>query len=232
MDIELIKECLPQLIDGTLLTLKLVAVTMVAGIILAVPLALMRNAKSKLLSLTAYGYIYFFRGTPLLVQLFIIYYGFSQFEWIRASFLWTFLGDSYWCSVIAFTLNTAAYAGEIIRGAILSVQKGQIEAAVSVGMSRFKIYRRIIGPQASLIALPGYSNELVLMMKGTSLASTVALLEITGITRNLIAETFMPIELFFIAGCIYMILSTVFIFILSLAEKRMSRFRTPARSAA
>ena len=196
------------------------------SLILAVPLALMRNAKSKWIRLPAYGYIYFFRGTPLLVQLFIIYYGFSQFEWIRDSFLWTFLGDSYWCSVIAFTLNTTAYAGEIIRGAILSVHKGQIEAAISVGMSRFQIYKRIIAPQASLIALPGYSNELVLMMKGTSLASTVALLEITGITRNLIAETFMPIELFFIAGCIYMILSTVFIAILSLAERRMSRFRT------
>jgi len=225
MDMELIRECLPQLIDGTLLTLKLVGITMIAGLILAVPLALMRNATSKLLSLPAYAYIYFFRGTPLLVQLFIIYYGFSQFEWIRNSFLWIFLGDSYWCSVIAFTLNTAAYAGEIIRGAILSVQKGQIEAAISVGMSRFQIYKRIITPQAGLIAVPGYSNEVVLMMKGTSLASTVALLEITGITRNLIAETFMPIELFFIAGCIYMVLSTVFIFILSLVEKRLSRFR-------
>ncbi|MDD9302658.1 MAG: ABC transporter permease [Desulfobacter sp.] len=228
MDMELIKECLPQLIDGTFITLKLVGITMVAGLVLAIPLALIRNAKSKLLSLPAFLYIYFFRGTPLLVQLFIIYYGFSQFEWIRDSIFWVFLQDSYWCSVIAFTLNTTAYAGEIIRGAILSVHKGQVEAAVSLGMTRFQIYKRIIGPQASLIAIPGYSNELVLMMKGTSLASTVALLEITGITRNLIAETFMPVELFFIAGCIYMLLSAGFIFVLSLLEKRMSRFRTVA----
>lgn len=225
MDLELMKECLPQLIDGTFMTFKLVMFTMVAGLILAIPLALLRNSKSRLLSWPAFGYIYFFRGTPLLVQLFIIYYGFSQFEWVRESFLWTFLGDSYWCSVIAFTLNTTAYAGEIIRGAIRSVQKGQIEAAISVGMSKFQIYKHIITPQAGLIAVPGYSNELVLMMKGTSLASTVALLEITGITRNLIAETFMPIEFFFLAGCIYMFLSTGFIIVLSLVEKRLSRFR-------
>lgn len=151
MDMELIRECLPQLIDGTFLTLKLVGITMVAGVIFAIPLALMRNSKSKCLSLPAFGYIYFFRGTPLLVQLFIIYYGFSQFEWVRNSVLWIVLGDSYWCSVIAFTLNTAAYAGEIIRGAILSVHKGQIEAAISVGMSRFQIYKRIITPRPALL---------------------------------------------------------------------------------
>jgi len=222
MDIELIKECLPLLVGGTLVTLKLVFVTMIAGLVLAIPLALMRNSKSKLLSIPAFGYIYFFRGTPLLVQLFIIYYGFSQFEAVRNSVFWIFLEDSYWCSVLAFTLNTAAYAAEIIRGAILSVQKGQIEAAISIGMSRFQIYKRIITPQASTIAIPGYSNELVLMMKGTSLASTVALLEITGITRNLIAETFMPVEMFFIAGCIYMILSSIFIGSLSFMERRIT----------
>ena len=225
MDLELMQECLPQLVGGTWITLKLVFVTMVAGMILAIPLALARNAKSKLLSAPAYAYIYFFRGTPLLVQLFIIYYGFSQFEGLRNSPLWVFFGDSYWCSVLAFTLNTTAYVGEIFRGAILSVNKGQIEAAVSMGMSRFQIYKRIIGPQAAAIALPGYSNELVLSMKGTSLASTVALLEITGVTRNLIAETFMPMELFLIAGILYMILSALFIGILTIAERRLPMAR-------
>ena len=231
MDMELIKECLPQLLDGTLLTLKLVFVTMVAGMVLAVPLALARNAKSKWLSIPAYLYIYFFRGTPLLVQLFIIYYGFSQFEWLRNSALWAFFGDSYWCSVLAFTLNTTAYVGEIFRGAIQSVHKGQLEAAASIGMSQFQIYRRIITPQAAAIALPGYSNELVLSMKGTSLASTVALLEITGITRNLIAETFMPMELFLIAGIIYMILSAVFIAVLTLVEKQLPMLKAQAANA-
>ena len=226
MDIQMVFEYLPDIASGILLTLKLVVVTMILGLILAIPLALCRNSRSPWLRIPAYSYIYFFRGTPLLVQLFIVYYGFSQFEEVRQSFLWVFLADSYWCSVIAFTLNTAAYTGEILRGAIQSVPKGQIEAALSIGMSPVKLYSRIVTPQAALIALPGYSNECVLMLKGTSLASTVALLEITGITRNLIAETFMPVELFFIAGVIYMVISTMMIGVFSTVEKGLSRFRT------
>lgn len=225
MDLQMIAEYLPDIASGILLTIKLVFVTMIAGLILAIPLALCRNSRLPWLRLPAYAYIYFFRGTPLLVQLFIVYYGFSQFEAVRDSFLWVFLSDSYWCSVIAFTLNTAAYTAEILRGAIGSVTRGQVEAALSIGMSPLKLYTRIITPQAALIALPGYSNECVLMMKGTSLASTVALLEITGITRNLIAETFMPVELFFIAGIIYMVISTIMICGFSYIEKGLSRFR-------
>ncbi|PHR26653.1 MAG: ABC transporter permease [Desulfotalea sp.] len=225
MNLQIVMEYTPEILAGVVVTMKLVVVTMVLGLLLAVPLALCRNAKSKWLSIPAYAYIYFFRGTPLLVQLFIIYYGFSQFESIRQSFLWTFLSESYWCSILAFTLNTAAYTAEILRGAIKSVPQGQIEAALSVGMSPIKLYTRIISPQAALIALPGYCNESVLMMKGTSLASTVALLEITGITRNLIAETFMPLELFFLAGVIYMIISTIMIGGFKLLEASLSRFR-------
>ncbi|BCL61482.1 ABC transporter permease [Desulfomarina profundi] len=226
MDLQIVMEYAPEIMTGVVITIKLVVVTMILGLLLAVPLALCRNSKSRWLSIPVYGYIYFFRGTPLLVQLFIIYYGFSQFESVRESFLWNFLADSYWCSIIAFTLNTAAYTAEILRGAIKSVPQGQIEAALSVGMSPVKLYTRIILPQAALIALPGYSNESVLMMKGTSLASTVALLEVTGITRNLIAETFMPVELFFLAGVIYMILSTIMIWGFKLIELSLSRFRT------
>ena len=225
MDFQIVMEYAPDIVAGVVITMKLVVVTMVLGLLLAIPLALCRNSTSRWLSIPAYGYIYFFRGTPLLVQLFIIYYGFSQFEGVRESFLWNFLVDSYWCSIIAFTLNTAAYTAEILRGAIKSVPQGQIEAALSVGMSPVKLYTRIISPQAALIALPGYCNESVLMMKGTSLASTVALLEITGITRNLIAETFMPVELFFLAGVIYMILSTIMICGFKLMESSLSRFR-------
>ena len=225
MDFQVVLEYAPEILSGVIITIKLVVVTTILGLFLAIPLALFRNSKSRWLSVPAYSYIYFFRGTPLLVQLFIIYYGLSQFEAVRDSILWNFLADSYWCSVIAFTLNTAAYTAEIIRGAIKSVPQGQIEAALSIGMSPVKLYARIISPQAALIALPGYCNESVLMMKGTSLASTVALLEITGITRNLIAETFMPVELFFLAGIIYMILSTAMICVFNLIESNLSRFR-------
>lgn len=225
MNLELVAEYWPQVASGIFVTMKLVVVTMILGLLFAIPLALCRNSKLKILRIPAYLYIYFFRGTPLLVQLFIVYYGFAQFDWIRNSFLWTFLCDSYWCSIIAFTLNTTAYTGEILRGAICSVPKGQIEAALAIGMSPAKLYSRIITPQAALIALPGYSNECVLMVKGTSLASTVALLEITGITRNLIAETFMPVELFFIAGVIYMVISTIMIQVFNYVEKGLNKFR-------
>ena len=225
MNFELVAEYWPQVASGMFVTMKLVVVTMILGLLFGIPLALCRNSKLKTLRILAYSYIYFFRGTPLLVQLFIVYYGFAQFESIRDSFLWTFLSDSYWCSIIAFTLNTTAYTGEIFRGAIQSVSKGQIEAALAVGMSPVKLYSRIITPQAALIALPGYCNECVLMMKGTSLASTVALLEITGITRNLIAETFMPVKLFFIAGVIYVVISTIMIQGFNFAERGLNKFR-------
>ncbi|UCE53960.1 MAG: ABC transporter permease [Desulfobacterales bacterium] len=209
MDFQLILESLPKLLNGTLLTLKLVALSMVFGMILAIPLALMRVSQPLWLRGPAYGYIFFFRGTPLLVQIFLVYYGFSQFAAIRESILWPILREPYWCSIIAFTLNTSAYTGEVLRGAIRAVPSGQIEAGLSVGMSRFLLLRRIVGPQAARLALPGYGNEVILLIKSSSLASTVTLLEITGVARNIIADTFMPIELFSLAAAIY--LSMIFI---------------------
>jgi His/Glu/Gln/Arg/opine family amino acid ABC transporter permease subunit len=209
MDFQLILESLPKLLNGTLLTLKLVALSMVLGMILAIPLALMRVSQPLWLRGPAYGYIFFFRGTPLLVQIFLVYYGFSQFAAIRESILWPILREPYWCSIIAFTLNTSAYTGEVLRGAIQAVPFGQIEAGLSVGMSRFLLLRRIVGPQAARLALQGYSNEVILLFKSSSLASTVTLLEITGVARNIIADTFMPIELFSLAAVIY--LSMIFI---------------------
>lgn len=209
MDFQLILESLPKLLNGTLLTLKLVALSMVFGMILAIPLALMRVSQPLWLRGPAYGYIFFFRGTPLLVQIFLVYYGFSQFAAIRESILWPILREPYWCSIIAFTLNTSAYTGEVLRGAIRAVPSGQIEAGLSVGMSRFLLLRRIVGPQAARLALPGYGNEVILLIKSSSLASTVTLLEITGVARNIIADTFMPIELFSLAAVIY--LSMIFI---------------------
>lgn len=206
MDFQLILESLPKLLSATLLTLNLVAVSMALGMVLAVPIALLRLSKHKWMMAPAFGYIFFFRSTPLLVQLFIVYYGLSQFPSIRSSFLWPILREPYWCSIIAFTLNTSAYTAEILRGAIQSVPWGQIEAGLAMGMSRFLLFRRIIIPQAILIALPGYTNEVILLLKSSALASTVTLLELTGMTRNIIAVTFKPIELYVTAGCIYLML--------------------------
>lgn len=206
MDFQLMLESLPKLLNGMLLTLKLVALSMVCGMVVAIPIALMRVSRHILLKGPAYGYIFFFRGTPLLVQIFLIYYGFSQFAAVRESILWLVLREPYWCSLIAFTLNTSAYTGEILRGAIQAVDAGQIEAGLSIGMPRWHLLRRIIGPQAARLALHGYSNEIILLIKSSSLASTVTLLEVTGMTRNIIADTFMPIELFSLAAGIYLFL--------------------------
>ena len=206
MDFQLMLESLPKLLNGTLITFKLVALSMILGVILSIPFALLRVSRPIWLKGPAYGYIFFFRGTPLLVQIFLIYYGFSQFEAVRQSFLWPVLREAYWCAIIAFTLNTSAYTAEIFRGAIQAVALGQIEAGLSMGMPRFHLLRRIIGPQAARLALQGYGNEVILLVKSSSLASTITLLEVTGITRNIIADTFMPIELFALAAAIYLLL--------------------------
>jgi His/Glu/Gln/Arg/opine family amino acid ABC transporter permease subunit len=229
MDFQLMLESLPKLLNGMLLTFKLVALSMILGVILAIPLALLRVSRPIWLKGPAYGYIFFFRGTPLLVQIFLIYYGFSQFEAVRESFLWPVLREAYWCAIIAFTLNTSAYTAEIFRGAIQAVALGQIEAGLSMGMPRFHLLRRIVGPQAARLALQGYGNEVILLVKSSSLASTVTLLEITGITRNIIADTFMPIELFALAAAIYLLLIFIITRLFMLIEHWLTAHMRPPK---
>lgn len=229
MDFNLMIESLPKLLKGTLLSLELVALAMVLGMVIAIPLALMRVSKLPWLKVPAYCYIYFFRATPLLVQIFLVYYGFSQFSAVRDSFLWPILREPYWCAIIAFTLNTSAYTGEILRGAIEAVSWGQVEAGVSMGMSRFLLFRRIIGPQAVILGLPGYCNEIILLLKGSSLASTITLLELTGITRNIIAVTYRPIELFLLAGAVYMTLTFILTRLFNLLEYKITGHRRPVK---
>lgn len=227
MDIQLMIDSLPQLLKGALLSLELVALAMVLGMLIAIPLALMRISRTRWLKLPAYCYIYFFRATPLLVQIFLVYYGFSQFAAVRDSFLWPILREPYWCAIIAFTLNTSAYTGEILRGAIEAVSWGQVEAGLAIGMSRPLLFRRIIGPQAVILGLPGYCNEIILLLKGSSLASTITLLELTGITRNIIAVTFRPIELFLLAGTLYMIMTFILTRFFNFVEYKITGHRRP-----
>jgi len=228
MDFELMGQSLPQLLKGTLLTLELVGLALVIGMAVAVPIALLRVSKRRWLMLPAYGYIFFFRGTPLLVQFFLVYYGLSQFTFIRESILWTVLREPYWCSIIALTINTSAYTGEVLRGAIQAVSRGQIEAGLALGMSSWQLLRRIIGPQALRLALPGYSNEVILLVKSSALASTVTLLELTGVTRNIIAVTFKPVELYLLAGGIYLVMTFMATRVFVFVEYRLSAHRRPA----
>lgn len=225
MDIAFLKEVLLTLLPGVPLTLKLAVSSVLLGAIIALPLALMRLSRFAVLDWAARIYVFVFRSTPLLVQIFIIYYGLGQFREIRTSFLWPVLRDPYWCAVIALTLNTAAYASEIIRGGILSVPVGQIEAARAVGMNRLTQFRRITLPLAIRQALPGYGNELVLMVKATSLASIITLMEVTGLAAKMISETYRAIEVFIVAGAVYLALNFVLTRLVGMLEAWLNPHR-------
>lgn len=207
MDFAFLQEAFLRIIPGIPLTLQLAAESVLLGLVLALGLAGMRLSGIAPLDWLARGYVFVFRGTPLLIQIFLIYYGLAQFPEVRASFLWPFLREPYWCSVLALTLNTAAYASEIVRGGLLSVPFGQVEAARAAGMSGFLLFRRIVAPIAIRQALPAYGNEVILMVKASSLASIITLFEITGLAQKLISETYRAIEVFIVAGSIYLALN-------------------------
>ena len=219
----IIWQYLPKLMDGAVLTLELVFVSGVIGIVMAVPLALMRASENSWLRSLPVAYIFFFRGTPLLVQIFLIYYGASQFDVVKQSWLWPILREPYWCAIIAFSLNTAAYSAELIRGAIQAIPKGEIEVSKALGMSKPTMIRRIVMPRAFGIVFPAYSNELLLMLKGSALASTITLLDLTGMARTIIARTYTPLEMFFAAGMVYLLIAAVMIGCFKLLEQRINR---------
>lgn len=209
MNWEVIIKWLPRLSEGALLTLELVAIAVVAGLILALPMGIARASKHWYVRAVPYGYIFFFRGTPLLVQLFLVYYGLAQFDAVRQGPLWPYLRDPYWCAIITMTLHTAAYIAEILRGAIQAVPPGEVEAARALGMSRAQAMLYIILPRAARIGLPAYSNEVILMLKASALASTITLLELTGMARKIAARTYLHEEMFLTAGLIYLIIAFV-----------------------
>jgi len=220
MEWEVIYKWLPKFFQGALLTLELVGIAVTLGLLLAIPLGIARSSKLWFVRAFPYAYIFFFRGTPLLVQLFLVYYGLAQFDAVRGSFMWQYLRDPFWCATATMTLHTAAYIAEILRGAIQAIPPGEIEAARALGMSKAKALFYIVLPRAARIALPAYSNEVILMLKASSLASTVTLLELTGITRTIIARNYLTVDMFFTAGVIYLLMS----FVLVQAFKQLERW--------
>ncbi len=210
-----------SLIAAVPLTLQLAFTSIALGAVLALGLALMRLSGLWPLDWFARLYIFVFRGTPLLVQIFLIYYGLGQFPEVRHSVLWPLLREPYWCAVLALMLNTAAYSSEIIRGGLQSVPSGQIEAARACGMSRFMLFRRITLPLAIRQALPGYGNEMISMVKATSLASIITLMEITGVAAKIISETYRAIEVFVVAGALYLAINFILTRLVALAEYRL-----------
>ena len=221
MDFDLMTSSFPKLLNATLVTLKLVSVSLVFGILLGAFFAILRTGKNKFLKNFSYYYSYVFRGTPMLVQLFIIYFGLAQIEYLRSSFLWVVLKEPYWCAIIAFTLNTGAYTSEILRSAFETIDKGYIEAGKSLGIPNNKIFYKIKLPIAIRQSLPAYGNEMILMLKGTSLASTVTLMDLTGVAKFIISTTYKPIEIFIVAGSIYLFITFLINTFISLIERKL-----------
>ena len=222
MDLDLMISSFPKLLNATLVTLKLLSLSLIFGLILGLFFAILRLNKNIFLNKFSYFYSYVFRGTPLLVQIFIIYFGLGQIEFLRSSFLWIILKEPYWCAIIAFSLNTGAYTSEILRSAFETINKGFIEAGDSLGISKRIIFYKIQIPIAIRQSLPAYGNEIVLMLKGTSLASTVTLMDLTGVAKYIISTTFKPIEVFIVAGGIYLFMTFIIHNFIRYLEKKYS----------
>ena len=222
MDVDLIVTSFPKLLSASLVTLKLLSSSLFIGLFIGLLFAILRLNKNLIISKFAYGYSYVFRGTPLLVQIFIIYYGLGQLESLRESIFWTILKEPYWCAIIAFALNTGAYTSEILRSAFQTIKPGFIEAGKSLGIKNKIIFYKIQIPIAIRQSLPAYGNEIILMMKGTSLASTVTLMDLTGVAKYIISTTFKPIEVFIIAGSIYLFMTFIIHNLIKYLEKKYS----------
>ena len=221
---ELVQLCVPLLLSGLVLTLKISVFAVAIGFLVGLALAVSRTSGGFMLSAISKIYSAIFRGTPLMVQLFLFYYGLGQLSFIKNSPLtWWVIGDGVRCAVLVLALNSAAYASEILRGGFLSVPRGAVEAARACGMSGWLQFRRIEFPIAIRQALPAYGNEMILTLKGSSLASTITVLEITGHAKRLMSQTFAVIEVFAMAGLTYLLINIVMIALLRLTERSLMR---------
>ncbi len=209
IDPKFILDAFLAILPGIPRTLELGLISFAFGAAAAVPLALCTMSVNPLLAWPARVYVIVFRGTPLLLQMFLIYYGLAQFDAFRQSFLWTFFRDPYFCAILALTLNMAAYASEAVRGGLLAVPAGQVEAARACGMPPLVLARRIVFPIAIRQCLPAFGNELIIMLKSTSLASIIAIMEVSGIAARIMAETYRIVETLIAAGAIYLAMAFV-----------------------
>jgi len=192
------------------------------GLFIGLAAAILRLNKNIFINKLAYGYSYLFRGTPLLVQIYIIYFGLGNIEFIRSTFLWVFLKEPFWCAIIAFALNTGAYTSEILRSAFQTIKPGVIEAGKSLGISNRIIFYRIQIPIAIRQSLPAYGNEIILMIKGNYLASTVTIMDLTGVAKHIISTTFKPVEVFILAGSLYLFMTFIIHNVIKFLEKKYS----------
>lgn len=220
MNVDAIVESMPLYFNGVLTTIKLLATALLVGLVFALPLGILRASPNLWIARPVWCFTYVIRGTPMLVQLFLVYYGLAQFEWMRESALWPWFRSAWFCAALAFAINTCAYTTEMLAGSIKATNAGELEAARSMGMSRATVLRRILLPSALRRALPAYSNEAIMMLHGTSLASIVTLMDLTGAAREMNSRFYLPFEAFLTAGAFYLALTFVLVSAFHLAEKR------------
>jgi octopine/nopaline transport system permease protein len=218
-----------RLLAGLPLTLEITAITLVLSLTLAFILALMSLSGHPVPRAIARAYLFLFRGTPVLVQLFLVYYGSGQFAFIRHSFLWPYLREPFWCAVVALSLYQASYVSEVLRGGFQSVTLGHLEAARSCGMSKMLMFRRIVLPLAIRQSLPAYSNEIVRAVQVTSLTSTITLNEITGIARDIISQTYSVFPTIAVSGLLYLSINFAITRLVWLIEYRLTPYTRPPR---
>jgi arginine/ornithine transport system permease protein len=233
MNWEAIHESLPGFWSGLWVSLGLLGASLAIGLVLALPLGLIKagvmgnSVPWRVAKQLVAAFTYVFRGTPMLVQLFLIYYGLAQFDWMRESFVWPAFESAWFCAVLAFGLNTAAYTTEIIAGTLNATAAGEVEAARSLGMSQQQLVWRVLLPSSLRRALPSYSNEVIMMLHGTSLASIVTILDLTGVAREMNSRYYSPYEAFSLAAVFYLVLTFALVWMFNRAEKRWLRHLQP-----
>jgi arginine/ornithine transport system permease protein len=216
--------------DGLVNTVQLVFLSLVIGLIFAVPLAILRTSSNKLVSGPVWLYTYLFRGTPLLIQLYIIYYGIAQIPGIQDTFWWEIFREPFYPALLAFALNTCAYTTEIIRGAIVSTPHGEIEAAKAYGMNWWLRMRRIVLPSAARRAVQAYSNEVIFMLHSSAIASVVTIVDLTGAARNIYSRFYAPFEAFIFVALLYMMLTFMLVYAFRRLERYLLRHQRPVGS--
>lgn len=222
MDISLIQHYFLKLVSGTFITIELLLISLLVGLTMAIIMTLICQSKQWYFKAPINIFIFLIRGTPMLLQFFIIYYGSAQFAWLKESALWVVFKEPIFCAILALTINTSAYTTVLFKGAIKSVPKGEIDACKALGLSQLQAMWHIILPRAIRIALPAYSNEVIMILKGTSLASTITVLELTGISHQIASQTFMFVNVFLIAGLIYLFINMIIIGAFKRIEKKLS----------
>jgi arginine/ornithine transport system permease protein len=231
IDWDVIRQSLPDFGQGLLMSLQLLGLCLATGFVLSVPLAIARVSARRWLSVPVWTFTYVIRGTPLLVQVFIVYYGLAQFEAVRESFAWPLLREAWFCAWLAFSINTTAYTTEIIAGALKATPAGELEAARAYGLRGWRLYRRILLPSALRRALPQYGNEVVSLMHATSIASTVTLVDVTRVARDVYANHLLPVEAFGTAALVYFVLTFAMVGSFRALEHRFLRHLRPQRTA-